>query len=63
MATPSPYQADFPALFVDWASRKIEAKRECLQNDVSLTAAQKVGIEADISYLIGAIERIGNRDA
>lgn len=61
-ATVSPYQADFPALFVEWATQKIEAECERLEKDASLTDAQRLQIEHDISYFTGAIERIAGGD-
>jgi hypothetical protein len=57
------YEADFPTLFVEWATQKIEAKCERLKIDGSLTAAQKLKIETDISYLTGAIDRLGGENA
>ena len=62
MANPSPYQADFPALFLDWANGKIAEAQERI-NSGFLSDAETVKAEADISYLKGAIERIAGNNA
>lgn len=54
----NPYDSAWPKQFEDWAKDKIEKARYRLQQEVALTAEDKAALEADVSFLWGAIERI-----
>lgn len=56
VATKTDYEAKFPALFVDWAERKIDEWVAQLEDpDSKLTSVQRRLMEADISFLTNAI--------
>lgn len=62
MAGKSKYQDEFPAQFVDWAKGEIEDAAERLQYK-SLRKLCREKLNARISYLNQAIDRVGKNNA